>query len=92
MTLSFLEDQKNDNDHVLRSNTRGRSKDSFLIGVCITDFSLEKRDCTLLKTVVPVLVVVHVCRTVDRVVGHPRPSLSGIGVPWVSLLGPTDGP
>ena len=28
----------------------------------------------LLKTVVPVFVVVHVCRTVDRVVGHPRPS------------------
>ena len=28
----------------------------------------------------------------DRVVGHPRPSLSGIGVPWVSLPGPTDVP
>ena len=28
------------------------------------------------------LVVVHVCRTVDRVVGYPRPS-AGIGVPWV---------
>ena len=26
--------------------------------------------------------VVHVCRAVDRVVGHPRPSLAGIGVPW----------
>ena len=38
------------------------------------------------------LLVVHVCRTVDRVVGHPRPSLSGIGVPWVSLPGPTDVP
>ena len=38
------------------------------------------------------LLVVHVCRTVDRVVCHPRPSLSGIGVPWVSLPGPTDVP
>ena len=37
-------------------------------------------------------VFVHVCRTVDRVVGHPRPSLSGIGVPWVSFPGPTDVP
>ena len=45
-----------------------------------------------LKTVVPVFLVVHVCRTVDRVVGHPRPLLSGIGVPWVSLPGPTDVP
>ena len=38
------------------------------------------------------LLVVHVCRTVDRVVGHTRPSLAGIGVPWVSLPGPTDVP
>ena len=38
------------------------------------------------------LLVVHVCRTVDRVVGHPWPSLSGIGVPWVSLPGSTDVP
>ena len=54
----------------------------------------KKRDdsCTLFKTVVPVFLVVHVCRTVDRVVGHPRPLLSGIGVPWVSLPGPTDVP
>ena len=36
--------------------------------------------------------VVHVRRTVDRVVGHPRPSLSGTGVPWVSLPGPTGVP
>ena len=36
------------------------------------------------------LLVVHVCRTVDRVVGHTRPSLAGIGVPWVSFMGPTD--
>ena len=27
--------------------------------------------CMLFKTVVPVFLVVHVCRTVDRVVGHP---------------------
>ena len=38
------------------------------------------------------LLVVHVCRTVDRVVGHPRPSLAGISVPWASLPGPTDVP
>ena len=38
------------------------------------------------------LLVVHVCRTVDRVVGHPRPSLADIGVPCVSLPGPTDVP
>ena len=36
------------------------------------------------------LLVVHVYRTVYRVVGHQRPSLAGIGVPWVSLPGPTD--
>ena len=36
---------------------------------------------------VPVFLDVHVCRTVDRVVGHPQPSLSGIGAPWVSLPG-----
>ena len=34
---------------------------------------------TLLKIVVPVFLVVHVCRTVDRVVGHTRPFFSGIG-------------
>ena len=34
------------------------------------------------------LVVVHVCRTVDRVVGHRRPSLAGIGVPCMSLREP----
>ena len=38
--------------------------------------------CMFRKTAVPVFSVVHVCRTVDRVVGHPRPRLSGIGVPW----------
>ena len=38
------------------------------------------------------LLVAHVCRTVDRLVGHPRPSLAGIGVLWVSLPGPTDVP
>ena len=38
------------------------------------------------------LLVVHVCRTVDRVVSHPRPSLAVIRVPWVSLSGPTDVP
>ena len=27
----------------------------------------------------PVFLVVHVCRTVDRVVGHPRSFLSSIG-------------
>ena len=31
------------------------------------------------------LLLVHVCRNMDRVVGHPRPSLVGMGVPWVSL-------
>ena len=36
------------------------------------------------------LLVVDVFRTVDRAVGHPRPSLAGIGVPWGSLRGPTD--
>ena len=36
-------------------------------------------NCTLLKVVVPVFLVVHVCRTVDRVVGRPRPFLSSIG-------------
>ena len=50
------------------------------------------KDCTLLKTMVPVFLVVHVCRAVDRVVGHPRPSLSGFGVPWVSLPEPTNVP
>ena len=54
--------------------------------------NLYGTSCELSKTVVPVCLVVHVCRTVDRVVGHPRPSLSNIGVPWVSLLGPTDVP
>ena len=29
---------------------------------------------------------------VEQVVGHPRPSLSGTGVPWVSLPGPTGVP
>ena len=38
------------------------------------------------------LLVMDVCRTVDRAVGHPRPHLSGIGVPWVSLPGPTNVP
>ena len=28
----------------------------------------------------------------ELVAGHPRPSLSGTGVPWVSLLGPTGVP
>ena len=55
----------------------------------LTGLSTAPPPCTLLKTVV-CLLVVHVCRTVDRVVGHPRPSLSGMGVPWVSLLGPTE--
>ena len=41
-----------------------------------------------LKTAVPVVLAVHVCRAADRVVGHPRPPFSGIGVPWVSLPGP----
>ena len=38
------------------------------------------------------LLVVHVCRTVDRVVGHPRPSLASIGVPCVSLPESTNVP
>ena len=38
------------------------------------------------------LLVVHVCRTVDRVVGNPRPFLSGTSVPWMSLPGTTGGP
>ena len=38
------------------------------------------------------LLDVHVCRTVDRVVGHAQSSLAGIGVPRVSLPGPTDVP
>ena len=54
--------------------------------------SLSRRFCMLLETVVSVFLVVHVCRTVDRVVGHPRPSLAGFGVPWMSLPGPTDVP
>ena len=35
--------------------------------------------CTLLKTVVRVFWLCTFCRTVDLVVGHPRPSLAGIG-------------
>ena len=31
-------------------------------------------------------------RTVEVMSGHPRPSLSGTGVPWVSLPGPTGVP
>ena len=46
----------------------------------------------LLKTVVPVFLVVCVCRTVNRVMGHPRPSLVGISVPWVLLPRQTDVP
>ena len=34
------------------------------------------------------LLVVHVCRAVDRVVGHPRPFLSATGVPFVTSPGP----
>ena len=30
--------------------------------------------CLFFETVVPVFLVVHVCRTTDRVVGHPRPT------------------
>ena len=48
--------------------------------------------CLFFNTVVPVFLVVHVCRTMDRVVVHPQPRLSGIGVPFVSLPGPTGVP
>ena len=49
----------------------------------------------VVKTVVPVFwscIFVAQWIVLRATQGHPRPSLSGIGVPWVSLPGPTDVP
>ena len=43
--------------------------------------STKKQPLYVVKDKSACLLVVHVCRTVDRVLGHPRPSLAGIGVP-----------
>ena len=55
----------------------------FQLGVC------ECLNCMFSKTAVPVFLAVRICRSVDRVVGHPQPPFSGIVLPLVSLLGPT---
>ena len=55
----------------------------------LTGLSTAPLPCTLVKTVVSVF---WLCTFVARVVGHPQPSLSGTGVPWVSMPGPTGVP
>ena len=81
-------DSDNDNDHLFNQHSVHKAltwcQGKRVWAVAFPGLYVEDRGVCLLA--------VHFCRTVDRVVGHPRPSLAGIGVPWVSLLGPTDVP
>ena len=60
--------------------------------MCVTCVVFNMLIMYVVKEIGVCVLAVHVCRTVDGVLGHLRPSLAGIGVPWVSVLGPTDVP
>ena len=61
----------------------------WILSGVLTGLNTAPLPCMFLKTVVHVFFVVRVWRALDRV-GHPRPLLSGIGVPkWHQNRAPT---